>query len=490
MKKIVLLLLVFCLTDVLLIHERVVTAERVVIIDEPINVRSGPGVNNTIIGQVYMDDEYEKVTQKGNWIKIRYNGEAGWIHANYVTTVEAASSFNETAFVRVNGLNIRSKPTTSASILGQLNKGTKVQTITEQNNWVKISFQQKEGWIAKEYLQHNSGEPATAQQATKKGTITVQTPILNVRSEANMQSNTLAQVNQGDSFSYYQQVNGWYEIELPNGVKGWVANWLVSTQHASQQINGLITLLHDGTNIRQGPSTNSSIVGTGAQGEQYEVVHQENGWYEIEYNGATAYVADWIVTQDQNVYNEQASRQVGLQNKTIVIDPGHGGRDVGTTSTSGMYEKYLTLETAQRLEDKLELAGANVFLTRDDDSYITLSSRALLANIRSADAFLSLHYNSFPQSPDANGIGTFYYNEQHKAFAETMQRAMIEATGLNDRQTKRGDFHVIRENQQQALLLELGFLSNEKEAYYVQTNEYQEKIIRGITAGLIQHFSY
>lgn len=104
------------------------------------------------------------------------------------------------------------------------------------------------------------------------------------------------------------------------------------------------------------------------------------------------------------------ARQLGLGVSTIVIDPGHGGDDPGAISRSGLQEKYVTLDIAQRLQkilqDKLQ---CKAILTRSDDSSITLEERTAIANTNSADLFLSIHTNA-NRNKNTRGIETYFLN--------------------------------------------------------------------------------
>ena len=88
---------------------------------------------------------------------------------------------------------------------------------------------------------------------------------------------------------------------------------------------------------------------------------------------------------------------LGLKLGRVVLDPGHGGHDVGTHGASGLCEKDVVLDVAQRLGALLEARlGSEVIYTRTDDTFIPLEERTQIANDRKADLFLSIHANSSP----------------------------------------------------------------------------------------------
>ena len=103
-------------------------------------------------------------------------------------------------------------------------------------------------------------------------------------------------------------------------------------------------------------------------------------------------------------------RALGLKISRVVIDPGHGGHDQGTTGAHGLLEKDLVLDVAQRVGKLIEeKMGAEVIYTRTDDTFIPLEGRTALANEKKADLFLSIHANSSPVAKIA-GVETYYLN--------------------------------------------------------------------------------
>lgn len=176
----------------------------------------------------------------------------------------------------------------------------------------------------------------------------------------------------------------------------------------------------------------------------------------------------------------------------IVIDAGHGGKDLGTNSTSPQYEeKFLTLSTARILKGYLEQLGYATLLTRSDDRFIALNKRAEFANNSGPDAFVSIHFNSAPNK-EAHGIEIFYYRSEEnkqrssdsKALAKKVLDHMLEETGAKSRGVKHGDLAVIRETAMPAILVEGGFLSNDQEAKSLKNGIYLKKLAWGIAQGI------
>ncbi|MCL4176130.1 MAG: N-acetylmuramoyl-L-alanine amidase [Verrucomicrobia bacterium] len=196
----------------------------------------------------------------------------------------------------------------------------------------------------------------------------------------------------------------------------------------------------------------------------------------------------------------------------VVIDPGHGGGNLGTRSVlPGLLEKDLTLDWALRLEPLLQRQGWEVVLTRRDDRDLSLAERVQVADQCGADLFLSLHFNSaFPQTEQA-GLETFCltpvglpstltrnyeddvtrvfpnnaHDEENLRYAVRLHRALLQGGGMADRSVRRARFMgVLRSQQRPAVLLEAGYLSNPEEAGRAATPAYRQRLAEAVASGL------
>lgn len=247
--------------------------------------------------------------------------------------------------------------------------------------------------------------------------------------------------------------------------------------------NTAVSILYDGTNIRLKPSLNSKIVESVSSGEVFKIIEKTGDWYKIEYSaGKTGYVASWIVSHAANDKIPKTSKK-GLAGKTIVLDPGHGGRDQGAKGTNGTLEKDLTLNTAKLLAKKLEAAGVNVILTRSKDEYVSLHNRIN----DPADAFISIHYDSINDKA-INGHTSYYYYSYEKELTETLHNHLVTSNNLKDRGVRYGDYYVTRENPNPSVLLELGYISNPNEEGVIKTRKYRESVTTAIVKGLTEYF--
>lgn len=179
--------------------------------------------------------------------------------------------------------------------------------------------------------------------------------------------------------------------------------------------------------------------------------------------------------------------------KMVVIDAGHGGKDPGAHSSKlNLKEKDLALDTALRLNELLEEAGFNTYMTRDDDTYVGLYERAEIANGLNADVFLSIHYNWHPNSK-ISGVEVLYNGDDqtrdNKTFAKIVQAEMVkELKAINRRIVHRPRLVVIRETDMPAVLAEMAFLSNATEESKASTKEYRQKCAQALFNGITRYF--
>ncbi|EEH96864.2 cell wall-binding repeat-containing protein [Clostridium tertium] len=169
----------------------------------------------------------------------------------------------------------------------------------------------------------------------------------------------------------------------------------------------------------------------------------------------------------------------------VYIDPGHGGYDPGTQG-NGIVEKDIVLNYGLRLKGKLEANGIKVIMSRTSDVYVSLEDRSKGANNVNPDIFISIHINS-AGATSASGIETFYKKDIDKPLAESIQNKLISYTGAVDRGAKWEDFHVVRETNMPASLVECGFLTNVNEANNLKSWNYQEKLINAMLDGALDY---
>ena len=179
-------------------------------------------------------------------------------------------------------------------------------------------------------------------------------------------------------------------------------------------------------------------------------------------------------------------RRSPIAGKTIVLDAGHGGVDMGASGRQGVREKDVNLEVTMRLKELLEEAGAKVVLTRIDDSFISLYERPFFANYLFCNLFISIHSNNH-NNFKVNGIEVYHHSGRPdaKRLAEKVLQRIVAKTKLKNRGVRANDFCVTRETQMPSILVELGYLSNFQEESLLKTTDFRIKAAEGIFEGIM-----
>ena len=181
----------------------------------------------------------------------------------------------------------------------------------------------------------------------------------------------------------------------------------------------------------------------------------------------------------------------------IIVDAGHGGSDNGAVH-NGYKEKDFSLDLALMLKERLEAKDYDVFLTRDGDDLsgpydvnnnnrINPTERVELINSYSADLVISLHMNSYATDPSVNGLEILYgdNSELSKELADTLLLPVIDASATKNRGVKhRTDVLILQESACPAVLIEVGFITNETDVSNLQNFVYKHQLIQGIVEGV------
>lgn len=465
---------------------------------DQLRVRNGPGTNFRIIGYLNKGQAVSVTDDNENWVKISAGFGEGWVAREYLdfknktTTISKEESNNKSIGTGMvtDSLNVRNEPSTTGRVIGKLAKGTSISIYSKRNNWIEIKYANESAWISADYVQMGTENTQTNPVNGTIGTVTASS--LSVRSDTSLNSDIIGSITMGQKFTILEEKNNWIKIEYKPGKIGWAAGWYFNKDKATTtQLakDSKVTILHNGTNIRKDPAVQSNVLQRANEGESFPISSVANDWYEITLpNGTKGFIAGWLVTTNGTGPGIDKQGAEGyLRSKTIVIDPGHGGIDNGTTGAGGTLEKELTLRTAQLLSDKLKAAGANVLLTRSNDTFLPLPSRVRLASVHQSEAFISLHYDSNIER-SVRGMTGYYYHSYQKKLAEYVYNSTNAQTRLKSRGVRSGDYHVIRENKRQAVLMELGYLSNPAEEMTLTSGQFQENAATGMYNGLARYF--
>jgi len=175
---------------------------------------------------------------------------------------------------------------------------------------------------------------------------------------------------------------------------------------------------------------------------------------------------------------------------TVMVDPGHGGKDPGAIGIDGVYEKKINLAIAQMVYLKsLDHPELRVILARRGDEYIYPTDRIKEANRIGADLYVSIHANAYSNA-SVSGVETLVHETQGRGsqsyrLAEILQQHLIAYTGAKDRGIKWAPLF-IRRAKMPAALVEVGFITHRLEARLLQSLSYQSKIADAILDAILE----
>ncbi|WP_253733017.1 N-acetylmuramoyl-L-alanine amidase [Lysinibacillus sphaericus] len=294
----------------------------------------------------------------------------------------------------------------------------------------------------------------------------------------------------------YKTVGGYYLTQV-DGLPGYVvAN---STTDAVEEekpnpdpgtppvisgdVLGRVTVAN--LNVRSQSNSTSAVLFKLNKGEYVQVNSISGYWAEITYNGQTGYVHKSYL----KLLNQSAKP---LQNRVIILDPGHGGKDPGTVKGS-VSEKSITLKVSTQVKQLLESAGAKVYMTRTGDTYPSLQDRVDFTQANYGEIFVSVHVNSAANS-SAQGTETYYAISTGDMYQEDIDLAtfvnnqIVNNLNMKNRGVKQEQYYVIRNMVIPSILVELGFLTNTEDHNKMTNDQYVNLFAESIYNGILQYY--
>jgi N-acetylmuramoyl-L-alanine amidase len=188
-----------------------------------------------------------------------------------------------------------------------------------------------------------------------------------------------------------------------------------------------------------------------------------------------------------------------LRGRLIVVDAGHGGVEPGAISAWGDKEKNFTLGLALKTRRYLEEMGATVVMTRYGDyspghdwgyPVDELLARVSVANSQGADIFISIHNNAYPKDPGVSGVMGFYRRGSYESYtlASKIAWSVNASSGLQMIDVQEGPYYVLNRTYMPAALIEVGFMTNRNDVLRLRTEAFQDKVAKGIAAGIVDYF--
>ena len=428
------------------------TSENIAIVNtDGLKFRTGAGTSYSIIKVLNKGEKVEVISESAGWSKVRYDSRLGYVASQYIDKTNTNYIIKE---VNTDGLNVRTGPSTSYSSIGKLNKGTKVQVISESAGWSKINYNNKIAYVSSGYLKTVSTntsdtKPEDSTEQYKEIKV-VNTNGLNVRKGPSTSYSSIGKLNKGSNVEVISESAGWSKINY-NNTTAYVATMYLdkkttNTEDSTEQYKEIKVVNTNGLNVRKGPSTSYSSIGKLNKGSNVEVISESAGWSKINYNNTTAYVATMYL--DKITSSEQ-------------VPPVVGGDSVENVNGAIINYKALnyTLKDHVDVQYKKALEGGNVISSsisrssEESTTYVMAQSRAFspasksdleyylnpgnfTSSNRGMMQFLRLdtykggvsesELNSYLNSlPKINGKNTVFYN-QGKTFIDAAKKYDID----------------------------------------------------------------
>lgn len=366
-------------------------------------------------------------------------------------------------YVTVDGLNIRSSAvsTQSTNIVGKENTGKELAVYEDQGYWLKVAYNGKTAFVAKEYtksteqLQLDEEQEEQEEPQEQQGPETENPVVTDEQSEPAINENTS-------------------ETEI------------VTEQPVAEPLATIGIATINELAIFEETNTSSKVLNKMSRGTQVDLLAIDGNWVEVLYNGMTGFVEKRFVRLKNTVDGP-------VKNRIIVLDPGHGGKDPG--AISGAYtEKSIVLKVTNLVKEKLEADGAIVKMTRTGDTFPTLDERIQFTKANYGELFVSIHTNSFTTAKP-NGTETYYSvksNENEKedvVLATNINNLIVKNADMTNRGVKRNDYKVIVGLKIPAVLLELGFISNDADRAKLVSDKYVEIFADSIYQGIVDYYA-
>lgn len=503
---------------------------------DSVNVRSGPGTGNLKAGTVNKGDKLFVIKQSGDWQQvILFNGKSGWITKKYLAVLNkgvrftvkpaapaspvAAPGNGQTAVVIAENVNVRSGPGTTYQIVAVANKATRITVLNQNNGWSNIQLPDAtKGWMATRFVdmrtdisrggdtnQPPASQPPASQPPTAPVPANPAEPVAPQPANPPTIAPDPSQPLPGEIPTMPDQ-----PLPAPKLLKmeatqlDAVNEVLVLT--GETPINYTFTKLKNPDrlviDIKNMDKSDVSDLLTDSFSYMSQVRVSQFSLSPmtvrivVDLKRIPSYKA---ALSADNLSLTVSLTEPTIRGKTVMLDAGHGAHDPGAVGVTGLQEKVVNLDIAWRVQKLLADMGANVMMTRSDDTFIPLVQRAALANTANADIFVAIHTNSSTSSSQ-NGTSTYYYApaanpalytqlDQRLSMASKVQSQLAQSLGIRNIGTLQGNFAVLRETRMPSILVETAFLSNKSEEALLKTEDFRDKAAQAIARGLADYFA-
>ncbi len=420
-----------------------------------LNVRSEPSTGSSFLFSIKQNEKVTILESQDGWYKIKAgNGNSGWASSEYIKTdINQNNQSESKRTVTADVLNMRSGASTSYRTIAKIKKGTEVELISESNGWSKIKYEGRIGYASSEFLSNEnnvkpSEKPSTNQNTgansnnntnetkTIGKTKVVTATSLNVRSGPSTSNSVIGSLKQNDKVEVISESNGWSKVKF-SGKEGYVSSAYLKDSNGGNTGGGsenpnptpgkTKVVTATSLNVRSGPSTSSSKIGSLRQNEVVEVISESNGWSKIKFNGKEGYVSS-------DYLKDYSGGSTGGGGSSEVVD----GATVNNTPVSYTLTQHVNQQVTKGNGNMIASRGFVQASRSDIEHYINPSnftgSKSSMLQFLRLDSYkggitaseLNGYLNSL--SPTSGGSNVFY--NQGQAFINAAQKHNIDLVYL------------------------------------------------------------
>ena len=315
---------------------------------ENLNLRQQANTNGSILAIIPKGETITLLSDKdaNGWYQVSYLDKTGYVYGDYITKISQGSNSSNTTpstSTPIEGqttenLNLRQQANTSASILTTIPKGTTIQVLADKdsNGWYKVNYSGKIGYVSSSYL--TITKYSTPEVVKQTGYVyNLNGTLLNVRPQPSTSQAAIGTLSEGKTVVIIGETGNWYEIEF-NGSTAYVSKDYISlsapTPEVVKQTGYVYNLNGTLLNVRPQPSTSQAAIGKLSEGETVVIIGETGNWYEIEFNGSTAYVSKDYVTLTAPQLHPDANIDFATTPRTGVVIDGISSLNVRQAATT------------------------------------------------------------------------------------------------------------------------------------------------------------
>lgn len=264
-----------------------------------VNVREKASSKSKLLGKADKGDTFEVLGLFGNWVKIDFDGQDGYVFHTYIRVEGTPEDVEVTGkvgkIVNCNtAVNVREEATSKSKLLGTAKKNATFKVLAKAGNWVKIQYKSDtEGYVYKTYIKiSDEGSDDPVPVSDKIAKIVNCNTAVNVREKATSSSKLLGTAKKGKTYKAIAVEGNWVKIQYTSDKTGYVFKTYVKLMTPEEPIEGKTGTIKCNThvNIREKATKNSKLLGTATNGETFTVKGKSGNWIKIDFKGKTGYV--------------------------------------------------------------------------------------------------------------------------------------------------------------------------------------------------------